>query len=334
MPSVSFYVVQDTQRVGSEIRPGDTVVLEIMRHLGGSNWRVSYRGHALTIESEIPLVAGSSIRTRAVEQGSRIFLKFQPDNAGKSMPATAVASREPPADRLSGLLIQALQRTGQRITPSILTRSRSVFEKLKSKNSTTAGIIALLWDKGIEPNVEMVEMMYGFCDGYHFHERNREKRPFSSESDADTVEDIKLQLKRQIENKGNNAELLQLFNHMAGARENWIVIPYHVQKNGESIDGSIRLRTGNDREINRVVFDTNIPEGDISFSASWPLRQEGLRVTCSNSKLSRAVMKNRGLLGEKHHNLILINDDNNIDNSYDRFCGEYNGTLKGVNRLV
>jgi hypothetical protein len=331
---VSFPVVQSKLSSGAGFSQGETLVFKAVRSLGGSLWQVSHKGRRFVIRSELALKVGARYHTRVHRVGTTATLRLTPDLPGRSETPTGIliapGSNE---NTLARTLFHAMQSVGLKLSGALLTKAQAVFGRLKKKDSTGATLIAMLMDKGLEPDAGYVDVLVDCLDRRSSgHGRQGPKKDGFHR--RITVAAIKDQLHLQLKKLGENANLLSLFNHIAAVRNNWVVIPYQVSQNGDTISGTVRLRTGKARGIDRVVLETTGEEGLTDFSMGWPPGPKAtLTVRSEDQHLLMAFSRDRVELEEKLRNLNLIIDDNKRE-KIDRFTQEELAPLRGVNELV
>ncbi len=315
MSSISFSVIQARNDVGAAIKSGDTVVLKVIQSLAGGKWQVSQNGKLLAIRSTVNLVPGQWIRARAEVSGKSILLHLV--SMSESKPRELLSA---PSEVLGGketeFLLLAFRRAGLHVDNALFARAKKVFKRISKQNRTSAAVIAALAEKDISPDPGVVDHIAGLLEWSNKDQRrwSRKERSDDERAAKDTVESIKKKLMSQVERSTEEDGLLQLFNHVKGEGESWILIPYSMSENNRQVEGIIRLRIDKSGQIKRICMDTTTDETTFSFSFNWPVTTSGMvKVGCSDPQALKIFFDRRGELPEKLRNLSSINDDNSID---------------------
>ena len=316
MPSVSFSLIQAGVKTGAEIKSGDAVVLKVIKPLAGGRWQVSHNGKLLTIESTVELTAGQIIRTKASTSGAHILLRLMQNPASPSSDSLSRLSggvvRE---HNLTETIIQAFQRAGLRVDTPLFKMAKATFVKTAKKSRTTASIIAAFAEKDISPETGPVDYIAGILDSdAKSGGETPRRRSRRGGAEKQNLKSLVEQLKLQIETPGRGETPLQLFNHLKGKDETWVLLPYSVKQSGCEVTGTIRLRVGRSGDIRRVALDASAGKTPYTFTFGWPYTEgDAVKVDCPDKSMLRAFMRRADELPEKLRNLDSINDDNNIE---------------------
>lgn len=315
MSSISFSIIQARNDVGAAIKSGDTVVLKVIQSLAGGKWQVSQNGKLLAIRSTVDLVPGQWIRARAEVSGNSILLHLITMSETQPREAPFVQA-EGAAGKDAEFLLLAFKRAGLSVDSTFFFSAKKVFKQIGKQNRTTAAILAALAEKGILPDPGLVDYIGGILEWGSNRQRegHRKDQSDSENTSEHTVESIKEKLKSHVERSADEDGLLQLFNHVKGKGESWILIPYSMVENTRHVEGVIRLRIDRYGEIKRLCMDATHDKASFSFSFDWPVSTSGIvKIGCSDPQTLRKFFEMRGELPEKLRNLRSINDDNNIE---------------------
>lgn len=338
MPSVSFSIVRPGVKAAAEIKPGDSVVLRVVKSLSGGKWQVSHNGKLFVVGATIKLEPGQIIRTRAERSGNRIILRQNQSNTAETanrmgqLPG-GPAAEGPPID----LLLRAFQKIGLQIDTLLFRKAREAFLKSANRSRTTAAVLAALAEKNLSPDIGIADYISSILDrdggSSADGERKRRNRRGSKEANVEPIID---QLKLQFETPGNEDSPLQLFNHLKGKSETWILLPYSINRNGVGLSGTIRLRVDRSGKIRRVAFDASAGPSPYTVSFDWPFADgDPISVGCADNGMLKNFLRRQSELPEKLRNLDSINDDNSSEGSYyDSIALERTNTVEGVDRFA
>ncbi len=337
MQAVSFSIIQTPGNVGAEIRSGDTVALKVIRPLAGGKWQVSFGGKLLAIRSTVNLVPGQWIHTRAQVNGRNVILHLLsisdsrlPNNGG------AVVSGSHPGGE--SVLLQAFRRAGLHVDNQLLEGAKTVFDNARRKTRTTASVIAALAEKHISPETGFVDYITGVLENPDNRRRKNTDREGEGKGkpSLSDVESIREKLKSHIERSAGEDGLLQLFNHVTGGGESWVLIPYAIRERNREVTGVIRLRINREGRIRRVGIDASTQDALFTCSLDWPIAESSpVKVGCSDKKLLKVFVERSNELPQKLRNLVSISDDNSIeDEGLDFLNLEPARFLDGVNEFA
>jgi hypothetical protein len=232
---------------------------------------------------------------------------------------------------------QAFLNSGLRTDTPIFKRAQAVFSRMSNKSKTAAGVLAALAEKGIIPELGLVDYItetfcgYGKSDGGTRRQKKREQR-----GDEPGFQSIVTQLKLQIETPGSQDSLLHLFNHLKGKGESWVLLPYKVSSKGREVGGTIRLRIGEAGKINRVAMDALSEKSPFAVSFRWPFAAgDAITVRSTDKRALSSFASRVGELPEKLRNLNSIIDDNIIEEGrFDGLSLEDDTRARGVDSFA
>ena len=259
-PSIGFIQSLGTGFTASTIKPGAVVSFTAVEQLSPNSWIIQIQGQKLKVQSSISLALGEHLRARVILQEGKMLLKLLDSGS----PVKSLADRLGlPRSEASGQIIRSFVEQGLPLREEMLRGALLLYEQVKNRDPRSARLIALLFDKGIFVNAKQFEKFQQLLwetpnshpesleerrkkgrDSQHDEERQNEKRRRQQEKDR-----LSKVIRRQIHRKGNEGSLLQLFNHMEAAHDNWIVVPleFHSQSVPDAPGkGVLRLHTGPD----------------------------------------------------------------------------------------
>ncbi len=262
-----FRITSDKLKVNNFIKdalkPGDLVTLNVIKQLTDGKWAVSIKGKVIPARSDVELVPGSSIKAQILSSGDRLVLKIMKDNPRpiqQLLSGLGIAQ-----DGVCEAIVTSLVASDLKVTQEIVTKIRKTMERMKKDDIKSARILALILSKNIDisnPNIdELFQLLsYGNSAG---NGEQKEKHRENGEREPGEKKRIKKAVMRTSENPDN---LLQVFNHLNGDPNNWIVIPFSFDEQGEDFEGAIRvLYNTKTRKTEKVVLSISV-SGNPVFS--------------------------------------------------------------------
>ena len=329
MISLRIVPGESFQKTDTGIRNGDTVKIKIIKSLAGGKWQASLRGKLVSVVSRIALRPGTVVKTRAFWHENQLVLRIQPEAEGLS---TLLKSALIPEDAAARQAFAALQRTDMPLNPKVIRKIRDLLQVSGRIGPRAAKIVALIIDKRIEPTEGMLEELLSCLDGNRSRGnpedgsegRKKQKSPEKSET-------IKA-LKSQIEMNEGKDSSLPLFNHIVAEHENWMFVPYRIQKDNWAVRGAIRLMTAKHGRILRVHVSAQ------AGSSAWEFvigtngdKFNSLIVTCNDENERKRALNRLPYLQEKLRNLSIKIDDNDTNSDYDGFSLGKSSLYDGIN---
>lgn len=317
------------QKTDTGIRNGDAVKIKIIKSLAGGKWQASLGGKLVSVVSSIALRPGTVVKTRAFWHKNQLVLRIQPDAEGLS---TLLKSALIPEDAAARQAFAALQRTDMPLDPKVIRKIRDLLQVSGRISPRAAKIVALIIDKRIEPTESMLEELISCLDGNRgrrnpedsSERRKKQKPPENSET-------IKA-LKSQIEMNVGEESSLSLFNHIVAEHENWIFVPYRIQKDEWAARGAIRFLTEKHGRILRVHVSAQ------AGSSAWEFvigtdgdKFNSLVVKCDDENERKRALHRLPYLQEKLRNLSIKIDDNETNSEYDGFSIGKSSLYDGIN---
>jgi hypothetical protein len=246
------------------LRSGDSLLVTVIKRLTGGRWAVGIRGRVLPASSEVELTPGQRLKAVVDIQGNRIILKIAGEAAD---PIRELVQRQglQPGEAVESL-VTAFLRSGLSITPDRLLHARQLLERFRLDPKKFARLIAILLSKGINPRSPGLEhllhvLVYGEEDQGRDRGRGRRHSP--------DPEQLARQLQKDVEPaQDGEASSLQVFNHLRGSDQTWVVIPISYSfEGGGTVVGTVRLRfnTSTQRTDRLVVAARSSGGGKWSF---------------------------------------------------------------------
>jgi hypothetical protein len=221
------------------LRSGDFVSVKVIKRLTGNKWAVGIRGRVIPAFSKVDLTPGRLLRALVTIQQSRITLKM---TAEQTTPIQDLLLRQGiQPDKVMEQILTSFLRSGLAVNPERLHQVRQLLEKMKLDPKKFSRIIALIFEKGIDPRsrslVQLLPLLgYGEQESGKKESRKRRMPP--------DPQSLMQQLRSAVEEPGSaEGSSLQVFNHLQGRETTWIIIPFdYVYGTSGRIYGSLRLR--------------------------------------------------------------------------------------------
>ena len=280
-------------------RPGQTVILAVVKHLIGDKWAVSHHGRVFPAVTELPLQAGQRIRALVGVDGGRTVLHVQ---SGPDTQAALARQMGLPADMLTRAAVEALMRQGQPVAAA--AQVRHLLWRDSRPPRKLARTLAILQDKGISLDAaglqDLLSLVLFGEDGDP--DRRERERPGSRDL-ADRL--------REILGRRDSGSALSLYNALPGREEWWIAVPIDL-RGSHGISGTLRLLIGSrDRQLRRIVVD-------VRGRRPWSVLLERgpqwrLRVFAQDRRSARTAGRAITALGAKLRNHGIRIDDSISD---------------------
>lgn len=221
------------------LRPGDSVLVTVIKRLAGNKWAVGIRGRVLPAFSKVKLTPGQRLRALVVIEQGRITLKIagQPADPIQDL----IVRQGMPSNQLVESIVTAFLRSSLAIAPERVEQVRQLLDRLRLDPKKFARIIAIVLEKGIDLRSRGLEQLM-FLLGYGEQEpEGKQGRDRRRSGDPDALAE---QLRSDIEGpESGQGSSLQVFNHLRGSEHTWVIIPldYSLEDSGR-IYGTLRLR--------------------------------------------------------------------------------------------
>jgi hypothetical protein len=302
------------------LKQGQSVTVNVIKHLEGAKWAVAIRGSVYPAFSDLPLQPGAVLRARVGTAEGKLLLtvsEVMPDAV-----RAALLRQGLPAGGDVELIARVLARSGMPIIAETIQKIRALLTRSGMELHKGARIAATIIDRGIDPGSEGARALLpvlGFgTKGGEDHRRYRGRQL------PDTPRAVKEFVAALPADASARPSALQAFNHIRGKAQTWVVIPFIFTSGDQRIAGTMKILF--DPFHSRPLAFALATEG-ISFFL--PLRTEQahsrggkrgrLSIYCDDERLRRAGMRGLDSLRSKFHNMGLEVDD--IITEGDRFDG-------------
>jgi hypothetical protein len=249
------------------LRSGDFVSIKVIKRIVGSKYAVALQGRVIPATSRLELVPGKTLNVLVSRSGNSFELRIageKPDPLAELMQREGLGT-----DKATAVIVAAMLKTGLAVRASTLSRVSSILRRLKLEPGRFSRLIAMIIDKNLDlsgPSLERLVALLGYGDrgGEEENEEKQRRRRRREEEPRRRERLIDLLQAAAAPDEEERGNVLQLFNHMKGSRESWIIVPYGFEYSESSADrsrdssrlgGTIRLRyDSRSRTLNRLVL--------------------------------------------------------------------------------
>jgi hypothetical protein len=219
------------------LRPGDSVLVRVIKHLAGNKWAVGIRGRVLPAFSEVELAAGQRLKAQVAVRQGRVTLRVSGEPQDTIRALLLRQGMRP--DPLLETIVKAFLSSGLSVAPERLQAARRLLEKMKLDPRKFSRILAVMLEKGMDLRSRGLEQLLSVL-GYGEQESDggqRRRRRMSPDAGQ-----LAKQLKSEVEQQGGEGSSLQVFNHLRAEHDGWVVIPFdYTCDDSGRIYGTIRL---------------------------------------------------------------------------------------------
>lgn len=306
------------------LRSGDLISLQVIKRIYGNKWAVGLQGRVIPAYSDLDLIPGKTLRVLVNRVGDRYVLKLTDPGVN---PIHELLLREGlSSNKVSEQIVASLLRTGIGVKAQIVQQVQKLLDRMKLNPRRFSRLIALLLDKKLDissPVIEKLIHLLGYGEGNSEKQDRRYKKRRMPEKISGIAEELK---KSIIESNTDEENTLQLFNHLRGSQETWIIIPYNFSYPEEDhLYGTIRIQYDPFQEKpGRFILIVKQKKGEIwSFILSTRKR---LNIFCNRKQGIKRGRKDLKLLQAKLQNLgVEIDDTIREDAAFDGFSLPWEG---------
>ena len=303
------------------LRPGQSVSVNVIKHLEGAKWAVAIKGRVFPAFSELPLQAGQLLRARVSASEGRLILTVSED--APDAVRTALVRQGLAAGGEAEVIAHALARSGLPILAETIERVRALLRGSGMEQRKAARIAATMVDRGIDPagpGARALLPVLGFGErGGEDHRRYRGRQL------PETPGAVKEFIGAMAADPAARPSVLQAYNHIRAKSQSWVVIPFVFTSGSQRIAGTMKILF--DPFHSRPLAFSLCTE-DVSFHIPLGARPGKLAIYCGDERLARAAQRGLDSLRSKFHNMGLEVDD--IINKGEAFDG-FSPAEEGIN---
>jgi len=336
---VFYKIFSDHVKINSlvkqSIKSGDIVNVNVIKQLGQGKWAIGIKGNMFPASSQIGLVPGQTFRAQIFFEDKKLILKLIDRQIAPF--ELLIKNQGLIQDAISESIVASLFKSNLKIDSEVISRFRKILEKLKRNDQRASRLLASIFDKSINLSDEYLEKMFEILEYSNRQFTKRHKK----EAFGDNLNQTKTALKKILSKKDpENTNLLQLFNHLKGNNQNWIVLPFGLTDNESDFDGTVRiLYDDNLKKIEKVVLIVNVSD-DVRFSfyieSHEKYKSFRVIIFCNDSNYSEKAGKKISELNRKLQNKgIKIDDIIYNDEAFDGFSPSFESSeYKNIDTLL
>jgi hypothetical protein len=332
-PEIQPVIVNIKSKQGLTLKSGDIVNVSIIKHLSGNKWAVGIRGKVFPAYSEFELTPGKTIKAEVMSSGNKIVLKIKNDESNRIV--ELIKQQSLPDDVLSKVIIMSLLKSRLILNNDTIAKMRQFLQKKKESSGRLARILALLVDKEIDISASEIDAL---VDVMRYGEQGERKQNRNRQRFNKNADDIKGEIEKQVKREEQEGNMLQLFNHLKGKNQNWIIIPYKVKEGDGELSGTIRvLYDPYGRCVKKCVCIVNEEDNTRwSFFITPENSKKRMIIYISNkNKLKRCEKKIEELRIKVHNMGVEIDDIIYNDKEFDGFTPDADIALyKKINTIT
>lgn len=284
------------------LRPGQTVVVHVIKRLDDGKWAVGVLGRVYPAFSSLALEPGAVLKARVSGLAGKLILTVSdvvPDAV-----LTALERIGIPRGALAELVARTMARTGLPLLPDTVRALTSLLTRAGMEDRRSARSAVTLVDKRIDPNspgAEALLKVLAFGDKGGDDPRRYRGRPF-----PETPVELKGFVGALASDPESPSSALPAYNHARATTQSWIVIPFVFTSGAQRVSGTLKILI--DAFTSRPLAMTLCTGG---LAMHLPLRgqRRSLSIFCDSAGLKRAAERGLDSLRSKFHNMGLEVDD-------------------------
>jgi len=320
-PNIGFIKAINTGFITHSVKPGSVISFTVLEKLSEGVWIVDIRGKKIKVQSSISLIVGKKLEAKVLMKDGKLFLRILDS---RTPVESAIQKFSLPRNDISKMIIEGFIRQGLPLKEEMLRKAVLLLQDIRPPDQQSARLIALLFDKGLFLTRQQFEkfhhLLYDFPvnpqrqaearrrkqqDSGHEGQKERENR---RKKDKNKVRKLLLQ---NIQTRGREDNLLQLFNHLEAPHNNWIIVPLSFQteiSENAPDRGVLRLHTVQQGRVDKFTI-TFSGKRDWHFSGDMSPGKRLIRWNVDPLPDRKGKMEIVSKLREKLSNLSFEIDD-------------------------
>jgi len=248
IPKAPGQLIQIAKLPNQKARVGDTVSIQVIKHLAGDKWAISFMGKVYPAKTAMTLQPDQLLKVKIIK--SDPYLQFKVIKEGQPTGLAAPLKQLGlPTDPLTAQITAAFIKSQQAVHPEMVLRIREKLAKEKKGREGKIGLFVNLIGKKIDitsPGITALMNVLDFGSG-------QEGAPHQDKRNL-LYKQIREMFMQVIES-GVDENLLQVFNHLKSDPASWVVIPYQFYTGNLLLSGQLKLLLDNStQEIKKAVL--------------------------------------------------------------------------------
>jgi len=334
---------------GINVVTGDEISIQVIKHLFGNKWAIGFMGRVYPAQTQLELLPEQIIRVKVVKTGSQLQFKIINDTFSAA-PKDAIPGSITELMKKLGFaedpvikqIITALIRSEMPIDPVFIRKIREKMEKEKKSGDNVIRLLVNLLGKKIDISTIKIDELLQVLDYGSNQEQDGTPHNKQQQKRQLTSGQLKQHFTNIIENKEETVKvqqdnLLQMFNHLRGKDDSWVIIPYEFLTTEMLFTGNLRLLLNTkNQEIKKAVLIVNQTNGDKWSFFINPVKNQLNVLVFSNKKLyidKKSESFNTLILNLQNNGVKIddkIYDDKYFDGFYPVFVPEEYKTIDTV----
>jgi len=312
-PGGASGALQLSLRPGLRLKPGETVVLTVIKQLDAGKWAVGIGGRVYPAYSNLLLEPGSVLKARVSSSAGRLLLSVTTELQD---PLQAALVRQGiPSGTTAQVIARALILSGLAVRAETIDQVRMLVSRLKLPPQKAARLASVVINKRIGLSGQGIDALLGMLS---FGERGGgDPRRYRGKPLPETGKAVK-EFVAGLAVPGPEAQdAVCVFNHRRGQAQTWVVVPFVFDAEPERLAGTIKILF--DPFLARPLRLVLTAEG-MSFFLSLEGKNKKLSIFCDDSSILAAAKRGLDRLQAKFHNMGMEVDDTiNGGDAFDGF---------------
>jgi hypothetical protein len=305
--------IQFTIRPDPGMQPGDVISVHVIKRLDPGKWAVGIAGRVYPATSDVGLQAGAVLRARVGMNLGKLVLTLV-DSAPDAVRA-AIQGQGFPAGGAEELIARALSQSGLPIQSSTIQKVKALLTRAGMEPAEGARAAATLIDKGIDPASDGAAALLPVL-GFG-RKGGQDPRRYKGKHMPETPHDVAGFVSALREKPDGAGNALQAYNHLKGASQSWVVIPFVFGDESQRIAGTIKLQF--DPFGKRPLAFALVTE-DMSFHLPLAGKEKRLSIFCDDQRLKHSAEGALDGIRSKFNNMgFEVDDTINRGNAFDGF---------------
>ncbi len=305
----------------SGLRPGETVMVHVIKLLDAGKWAVGVKGRVYPALSDLLLEPGAVLKARVGGSAGRLVLtvlEAEPDAVLSALTAHGI-----PAGGMEETIARALARSGLPVLPETIQKLRALLARAGMDDRRGARSAATLVDKRIDPgSPAAAALLRVFAFG---QKGGEDPRRYRGRQLPDTPGAVKEWAGSLPGPAVSRPSVLQAYNHRAGKSQTWVVIPFVFTSDGRRLGGTLKILYDSFKSRPLAL---SVSAGEVGLYLPLHGRRRILSVFCDSEAVKRAAERGLDSLRSKFHNMGLEVDDTIKEgNTFDGFSPVVEGEV-------
>jgi hypothetical protein len=309
-------------------RPGETVVVHVIKRLDAGRWAVGLQGRVYPASSELPLEPGAVLRARVSGAAGKLVLTVSdvvPDALLGALQLQGI-----PSGGLEELIARTIARAGLPILPDTIQKVKSLLTRAGVDERKSARSAVTMVDKRIDPSsAGAASLLRVLAFG---QKGGDDPRRYRGRQMPQTPQEVKAFAESLPAGQEAPSSALQAFNHAAGKTPSWVVIPFVFTAGAQRMAGTVKVLFD---AFHKRPLALCLVTAEVALHLPLTGTRRRLSIYSDSDRVQRAAARGLDSLRSKFHNMGLEVDDTIKEgNAFDGFTPVEEGeALPGVDTV-